>query len=887
MKTTKNSSNDFFEEIKRLFSGMLLGSLLLLFSNSPLSGQCSITLTSAQGSDNQNSCINTAINDITYSTSGATGADVTGLPAGVTGNWIENVVTITGTPTEDGTFGYTITLWGDCSGLTASGTIKVSSSAPGAAGTITGTSTVCQGATGVEFTVPEITDAISYLWAYTGTGATINGTNNNVTIDFDVTATSGDLTVSGVNGCGNGTISQAYSITVSELLPVSVTIAASSNPVCSGTEVTYTAIPVNEGTTPVYQWKVNGADAGTNSTTYSYTPVNGDVVTCILTSSELCTTGSPAASNEVTMTVNPLPIVTLTCSDTDTTFYAGASITFTAGVGTQYDFLVDGTSVQNGTDDTWSSTTLTDGQIISVIVTTADGCSAASSGIKVNVIPLPSGWNINPSDFTYNGQITAKVLVNGTAVQSGFLGAFVGEECRGIAEATYYLPDNYYFGITCYSDVESGETLIFKYYDNVADSVYKTDKTIPFVSGMNIGTPAAPFIIKNCSDFSVSFPAGWSWFSVNTLHDDMSLNSILSSGLTDDDYIKDQNLFAFYYNTTGWVGSLEEIDPARLYKIKLKNAGGIDFCGTPVDVNAIPVSLIKGWNWIGYTPTFVLTVNEALAGFPAVSKDYIKNQFSFSEYVDGYGWFGGLINMSPSEGYMLKVANAGTFNYPDSPSKNEPLLKGESGEQSFIPNKYEFNGSVTARVFIDGLPAGSENDILYAYVDNEIRGIARGLYFSHSDTYIYPLMIHSNLSEGETIQFKYFEARKNRLYTCAGNISFKSDMVIANPLKSFELHTISNLNKGKDDTDSELELTTYPNPFDKVLNIEFKIPESAHVRLTVCDLAGNDIAILLDQDLKPDHFRINWSPQSGSGGIYIIRIQAGSRYCFRKVIFMP
>jgi hypothetical protein len=84
-----------------------------------------IVLTSATGTDAQTVCINTPITNITYATTGATGATVTGLPAGVTGVWAANVVTISGTPTAAGTFNYTVTLTGGCSTVTATGTITV------------------------------------------------------------------------------------------------------------------------------------------------------------------------------------------------------------------------------------------------------------------------------------------------------------------------------------------------------------------------------------------------------------------------------------------------------------------------------------------------------------------------------------------------------------------------------------------------------------------------------------------------------------------------------------------------------------------------------------------------------------------------------------------
>ncbi|MEI8007107.1 MAG: hypothetical protein WCI48_12955 [Bacteroidota bacterium] len=43
---------------------------------------------------------------------------------------------------------------------------------------------------------------------------------------------------------------------------------------------------------------------GTNSSTFLYTPVNNDMVSCVLTSSYMaCTTNNPTTSNAVTMTV--------------------------------------------------------------------------------------------------------------------------------------------------------------------------------------------------------------------------------------------------------------------------------------------------------------------------------------------------------------------------------------------------------------------------------------------------------------------------------------------------------------------------------------------------------------------------------------------------------
>lgn len=73
-----------------------------------------ITLSSPAGTDNQSKNVNSIITPITYTTTGTTGATITGLPTGVTGTYASNTVTISGTPTVSGTFTYLITLAGEC-----------------------------------------------------------------------------------------------------------------------------------------------------------------------------------------------------------------------------------------------------------------------------------------------------------------------------------------------------------------------------------------------------------------------------------------------------------------------------------------------------------------------------------------------------------------------------------------------------------------------------------------------------------------------------------------------------------------------------------------------------------------------------------------------------
>ncbi|HOU96140.1 MAG TPA: HYR domain-containing protein, partial [Bacteroidales bacterium] len=199
-----------------------------------------IVLTSGLGTDNQIICINTAITNITYSTTGATGATFAGLPTGVTGSWASDVVTISGSPSVAGTFNYTVTLTGGCGNITKTGVIKVDplntitlTSAPG-----TDNQTVCIG-----------TPITNITYSTTGaTGATVTGLPTGVTGIWaaGVVTISGSPTVSGTfnytvtltGGCGyvpaNGTIT----VTPNNTITLTSASGTDNQTVCINTAIT-------------------------------------------------------------------------------------------------------------------------------------------------------------------------------------------------------------------------------------------------------------------------------------------------------------------------------------------------------------------------------------------------------------------------------------------------------------------------------------------------------------------------------------------------------------------------------------------------------------------------------------------------------------------------
>ena len=99
-------------------------------------------------------------------------------------------------------------------------------------------------------------------------------------------------------------VSNLIALTPATAVTPFVSIVTSKNNICPGENVTFTATPANGGTTPSYQWKVNGVNVGTNSNTYSTnTLVNNDQVSVVMTSSLTCVTAPTYNSNVIFMTV--------------------------------------------------------------------------------------------------------------------------------------------------------------------------------------------------------------------------------------------------------------------------------------------------------------------------------------------------------------------------------------------------------------------------------------------------------------------------------------------------------------------------------------------------------------------------------------------------------
>ncbi len=296
---------------------------------------------------------------------------------------------------------------------------------PAAVITPLGSTTLCAGG-GTVVLNATTGSGLSYQWKLGGadlTGATTSSYTASLAGNYTVVITNS-------NNCT--ATSAPVTIVVSGLIVVpSVSISASPGTVVcvAGATVTYNATAVNGGSSPVYDWYVNGISK-TSGTPYSYVPVNGDVVKCRLTSSDLCATPDTAISSvvmsvgtyqtpSVSIAASPGSIV---CTGTKTTFSA---VPVFGGTAPSYQWTKNGSIVLTGPA---SYTCIpNNGDVITCTMTSDYTCLTSPTAASAPFTIIVEAPTVN-KDSIY---VTKSVIV------SGQIDTFVAVAPHGGASPTY------------------------------------------------------------------------------------------------------------------------------------------------------------------------------------------------------------------------------------------------------------------------------------------------------------------------------------------------------------------------------------------------------------------------------------------------------------------
>ena len=389
-----------------------------------------LVLNSASSTTNQSVCINSAITPITYTFgNGATGATVTGLPAGVTASTSGTTVTISGNPTGViGTpYNYTITTIGGCGSQSLTGTITLTN---GTIPTFTQVLPMCAGATSSPLPTTS-NNGITGTWS--------PAFNNNATTTYTFTPTSGQ--------CALNT-----QMTI-QIYPAPTVTATNLNPTfCSGGTTNIQLSSTVPGA--IFSWTVTGVNvlgaAGGNGNSINQlltvspgTTTTVEVIYTIVAEANGCV-GTPT---EIRVQINPIPDVMVSNSPDPICSGEATNISFTGSVpGTVFSWVITNITnlagASNGTgtsiQQTLTTTGLSQGSVTYQITPTFNGCVGTPQSVTVLVNPRPelftnpshppicSGDNTNISVSTFNNNTTFTWTVNPVGVNGALSGTFTG-----------------------------------------------------------------------------------------------------------------------------------------------------------------------------------------------------------------------------------------------------------------------------------------------------------------------------------------------------------------------------------------------------------------------------------------------------------------------------
>ena len=78
----------------------------------------------------------------------------------------------------------------------------------------------------------------------------------------------------------------------------------------------------------------------------------------------------------------------------------------------------------------------------------------------------------------------------------------------------------------------------------------------------------------------------------------------------------------------------------------------------------------------------------------------------------------------------------------------------------------------------------------------------------------------------------------------------------------------------------------YPNPFNPNTVIGYDLPKAGFVKLTVFDLLGREVAVLVNQRQNAGSFKAAWDGSNNSSGVYYYKLTSGNFTQTNKMILV-
>ena len=119
--------------------------------------------------------------------------------------------------------------------------------------------------------------------------------------------------------------------------------------------------------------------------------------------------------------------------------------------------------------------------------------------------------------------------------------------------------------------------------------------------------------------------------------------------------------------------------------------------------------------------------------------------------------------------------------------------------------------------------------------------------------------------DGDTPQFKLFKSTTGEM------IDLYSDTAV---WESNGISFIDNVMDTPPLPTAFSMLSAYPNPFNPITSIGFEIPQESMVQISIYNLKGQEVAMLVNELTAPGTYSVNWNANNMASGVYFVNFTA-------------
>ena len=374
-----------------------------------------------------------------------------------------------------------------------------------------------------------------------------------------------------------------------------------------------------------------------------------------------------------------------------------------------------------------------------------DGIEAPLT-INVKVTGDEPLWSVNVGDYEESMNLIGALDILGVPSEDedDLVGAFINDECCGVAHPKYIKKyDSYFVTMDIYNNSSDDKNapapeVEFKVYDASTGIIYPvvtTSEPVAWVANDFLGRYKTPVIISatDMIEQSIDLENGWNWMSLGVTPETFTVPVVFENANGKVLTVKSQSNGTVTYSGNQWVAKQEKLamNNREMYVVKTSEPLTLTVTGRRVKPTEVPITVKYGWNWLGYNGMKTASLTEALSGLGPQDGDIIKGQRGVA-YFDDSEWIGSLSTLVPGLGYKIQsvASDDRTFSYPSATSvagarramPDSQLSTLNPQPSTFTPvdySNYPANMVLIAQVVADGQPVSGVELGVFASVESE------------------------------------------------------------------------------------------------------------------------------------------------------------------------